>query len=47
MGSGFFLVVVGLLADLASVNRKLLEGLDWRLKRIEEAVEKDRERQFQ
>jgi hypothetical protein len=47
MGSGFFLVVVGLLADLTSVNRKLLEGLDWRLKRIEEAVEKDRERQFQ
>ena len=47
MGSGFFLVVVGLLADLASVNRKLLEGLDWRLKRIEDAVEKDRERQFQ
>ena len=47
MGSGFFLVVVGLLADLASVNRKLLEGLDWRLKRIEEAVEKDRERQYQ
>ncbi len=36
MGSGLFLVVVGLLADLAAVNRKLLEGLDWRLRMIEE-----------
>lgn len=36
MGTGFFLVVVGLLADLASVNRKLLEGLDWRLQVLEE-----------
>lgn len=38
MGGGFFLVVVGLLADLASVNRSLLEGLDWRLQRLEERV---------
>lgn len=36
MGSGFFLVVVGLLADLAAVNRKLLEGIDWRLWKLEE-----------
>ena len=36
LGTGFFLVVVGLLSDLASVNRKLLEDLDWRLRRIEE-----------
>lgn len=36
LGSGVFLVVVGLLADLTSVNRKLLEGLDWRLRRLEE-----------
>lgn len=36
LGSGFFLGVVGLLADLTAVNRKLLEGLDWRLRRIEE-----------
>jgi glycosyltransferase involved in cell wall biosynthesis len=35
MGSGFFLAVVGLLADLISVNRILLEGLDWRLKKME------------
>lgn len=38
MGSGFFLIVVGLLADLASVNRTLLEGLDWRLQRLEERL---------
>ena len=37
MGTGFFLAVVGLLADLISVNRKLLEGLDWRLQKMEEA----------
>lgn len=36
MGSGFFLVAVGLLADLSAVNRKLLEGLDWRLRRMED-----------
>ena len=42
MGSGFFLFVVGLLADLVSVNRKLLEGLDWRIRKIEEkTVSKD------
>ena len=35
MGTGFFLAIVGLLADLISVNRKLLESLDWRLKRME------------
>jgi glycosyltransferase involved in cell wall biosynthesis len=38
MGTGFFLVVVGLLADLISVNRKLLEKLDWRLQQVEEEV---------
>lgn len=36
MGMGFFLVVVGLLADLLAVNRSLLEGVDWRLKRLED-----------
>ena len=34
-GTGFFLCVVGLLADLLAVNRSLLEGLDWRLKKLE------------
>ncbi len=38
MGSGFFLAVVGVLADLISVNRKLLERLDWRLQKVEEKV---------
>lgn len=40
MGGGFFLVVVGLLADLIAVNRQLLERLDWRVQKIEERVEK-------
>lgn len=43
MGSGFFLIVVGLLADLTSTNRKLLEGVDWRLQRIEESVNREGE----
>ena len=34
-GVGFALVLVGLLADLISVNRQLLEDLDWRLRRLE------------
>jgi glycosyltransferase involved in cell wall biosynthesis len=34
-GVGLALVVVGLVADLISVNRQLLEDLDWRLRRIE------------
>lgn len=36
LGTGFFLVIVGLLADLASVNRKLLEDLNWRMRQLEE-----------
>jgi glycosyltransferase involved in cell wall biosynthesis len=42
MGTGFFLAVVGLIADLISVNRKLLEGVDWRLKKVEEAMDSRR-----
>ncbi len=38
MGAGIMLVVVGLLADLISVNRKLLEALDWRLHRLEDRL---------
>jgi glycosyltransferase involved in cell wall biosynthesis len=38
MGMGFFLAVIGLLADLIAVNRALLEGIDWRVKRMEEAT---------
>jgi len=36
LGSGFFLVITGLVADLISVNRKLLEDLRWRLRKLEE-----------
>jgi len=42
VGIGFFLTVIGLLADLISVNRKLLERVDWRVQKIEEHLEKDR-----
>lgn len=38
MGMGFFLLVVGLLADLLAVNRTLLEGLEWRLRKLEERL---------
>ncbi len=35
MGSGFFLCVTGLIADLMAVNRKLLEDIQGRIKKIE------------
>jgi glycosyltransferase involved in cell wall biosynthesis len=38
MGSGFFLGMTGLLADLISVNRKLLEKIDWRVREMEENI---------
>jgi glycosyltransferase involved in cell wall biosynthesis len=38
MGTGFFLAIVGLIADLISVNRQLLEILDWRTQKIEESL---------
>jgi glycosyltransferase involved in cell wall biosynthesis len=38
MGAGGFLVLAGFLADLISVNRKLLEGVDWRLRKVEDAL---------
>ena len=44
LGSGFFLVIVGMIADLISVNRKLLEKLDWRLKKIEDRAESGRKK---
>jgi len=42
MGMGFFLAVVGLVADLLGVNRALLEGVDWRLKQLEESMQQAR-----
>lgn len=38
LGTGFFLLVVGFLADLISVNRKMLENLDWKIQRMEEGL---------
>lgn len=35
LGTGFFLFVSGIIADLISVNRKLLEQVDVRLRRLE------------
>ena len=36
---GFLLVIFGLIADLVSVNRKLLENVDYRLQRLDEKVD--------
>jgi hypothetical protein len=37
LGIGFFVLLVGLLADLISVNRKLLEKLNLKVQKIEDA----------
>jgi glycosyltransferase involved in cell wall biosynthesis len=37
MSMGFMVLITGVLADLISVNRKLLEQIDWRVKKVEEA----------
>ncbi|MFV9646741.1 MAG: glycosyltransferase family 2 protein [Desulfobacterales bacterium] len=39
LGTGFFLCVAGLIADLIAVNRKLMEKLDWRVQQIEESFQ--------
>ena len=36
---GVLLIIVGLIADLVSVNRKLLENVEYRLQRLDEKVE--------
>lgn len=38
LGTGFFLMVISILADLISVNRKLLEDLGGRLRQLEEQL---------
>lgn len=38
LGTGFFLVITGLIADLISVNRRLLENLDWRVRQVEDRL---------
>lgn len=40
IGSSISLFVVGILADIISVNRKLLEKIDWQLREIEEKLKK-------
>jgi glycosyltransferase involved in cell wall biosynthesis len=42
IGTGFFLSVVGLIADLISVNRRILEKVDWQLKKLEERLKKEK-----
>jgi hypothetical protein len=36
MGTGFFFLVTALMADLVSVNRKLLEQIRWRVWKLED-----------
>jgi glycosyltransferase involved in cell wall biosynthesis len=38
LSMGFFTLVIGILADLIAVNRKLSERISWRLSRIEEKL---------
>lgn len=38
LSSGFLLGIAGILADLISVNRKLLEQLDWRVQKLNEVA---------
>lgn len=38
MGSGLLCLVAGLVGDLISVNRKLLEKLDWRMRMLDEQI---------
>jgi hypothetical protein len=38
LSSGFLLGIVGLLADLISVNRQLLEKLDWQVRQLGEGM---------
>lgn len=42
---GGLLAIIGLIADLISVNRKLLERIDWRLQKIESERNKDQGRE--
>ncbi|MFP6657997.1 MAG: glycosyltransferase family 2 protein [Pirellulales bacterium] len=41
IGTGFFLIVTGLIADLIAVNRKLLEKVDWRVQKLEESTRQE------
>ncbi len=43
LGVGLAGIVVGFVADLISVNRKLLEKIDWRLSQLDESLEQQRQ----
>lgn len=43
MGIGFLLLVTAFVADLISVNRKLLENIDWRVRHMEKLFEEEKE----
>lgn len=40
LGMGFFLVVMGLVADLIAVNRSLLERVDWQLRLLHDRLDR-------
>jgi glycosyltransferase involved in cell wall biosynthesis len=40
MGTGFFLIITALMADLIAVNRKLLEQVRWRVWNLEDYIRK-------
>ncbi len=37
-GTGVFVMLIGVVADLISTNRKLLEQVDWKIKQLQESV---------
>lgn len=40
LGMGFFLIVIGLVADLIAVNRSLLERVDWQLRTLHDRLDR-------
>ncbi|MFQ6018437.1 MAG: glycosyltransferase family 2 protein [Kiloniellaceae bacterium] len=42
MGIGSFVILFGIIADLISINRKLLERIDWQLQKLNETFPHDR-----
>ena len=38
LGTGTFVFLIGVIADLISTNRKLLEQIDWKIKQLQESV---------
>lgn len=43
LGTGFFLLVIGLVADLIAVNRTLLERIDWQMRLLQDHASRGRE----